>query len=158
MDTRSIVGLILWVGFCLGAAALGSLLTRPSIAGWYDLLAKPAWTPPNWVFGPVWTALYIMMGVAAWMVWARSGFAFTTLPLALFFIQLALNVAWSAFFFGLKMPGLAFLDIVLLWLAILATLVAFWRVTPTAGLLLLPYWIWVTYASTLNLAIWRMNA
>jgi tryptophan-rich sensory protein len=158
MDTRATIGLVFWVGLCLAAAWTGSLITRPAIAGWYATLAKPAWTPPSWVFGPVWTALYIMMGVAAWLVWRKGGVAAAALPLGLFLLQLALNVAWSPLFFGLHRPDLAFLDIVLLWFAILAALLAFRGVNPTAAWLLLPYLLWVTYASALNFAIWRMNA
>jgi tryptophan-rich sensory protein len=158
MDTRATIGLVFWLVLCLGAAWTGSLITRPAIPGWYAELAKPAWTPPSWVFGPVWTALYIMMAVAAWLVWRKGGAAAAAVPLGLFLVQLALNVSWSPLFFGLHRPDLAFFVIVLLWCAILATLVAFWRVSPAAGWLLLPYLLWVTYASALNFAIWRLNA
>ncbi len=138
-------------------AVTASLLTRPSIPTWYETLNKPSWTPPNWVFGPVWTTLYILMGVAAWLVWRRGGFAAAALPLSLFLVQLALNAAWSGIFFSWHRPGLAFLEIVILWFAILATLVLFWREKPAAGWLLVPYWLWVGYAAALNGAIWRMN-
>lgn len=158
MATRSALTLLPWVGLCLLAAWIGSLLTRPAIPGWYETLSKPSWTPPHWVFGPVWMTLYIMMGVAAWLVWRRGGWTAAAVPLTLFLIQLVFNVVWSALFFGLRRPDLAFFDIALLWLAIIATLVAFWRVTPAAGWLLSPYWLWVSYAAALNLAIWRMNA
>jgi len=157
MDTRAAAALALWLILCLGVAWTGSLVTRPAIPGWYAALAKPAWTPPSWVFGPVWTALYIAMGVAAWLVWRKGGWAAAVLPLTLFFVQLALNAAWSPLFFGLHRIGWAFFDIVLLWGAIFATLLAFWRVEPTAGWLLLPYLLWVSYACALNFAIWRMN-
>lgn len=155
--TRSMLGLAVFLGICLGAELLASVLTKPAIRVWYTNLDKPPWTPPNWVFGPVWTTLYVMMAVAAWLVWRRSGFPAAALPLTLFALQLSLNVAWSALFFGLRMPDAAFVDIVLLWAAILTTLCAFRRSTPAAGWLLLPYLLWVTYAATLNLAIWRMN-
>lgn len=158
MRTASPIGLVLWVGVCLGAGGIGSLLTQPSIPTWYESLAKPSWTPPNWIFAPVWTALYIMMGTAAWLVWRQAGFAKARFQLALFGIQLLLNVAWSGVFFGLQRPGLAFLEIVVLWCAICATMMAFWRTNRVAGWLLLPYLAWVTYASSLNFAIWRMNA
>lgn len=158
MDTRSTIGLILWVALCLAVAWTGSLMTRPVIPGWYAALVKPSWTPPSWVFGPVWTTLYVLMGVAAWLVWRRFGFAGAAVPLALFLTQLALNAAWSPLFFGLKMLGAAFADIILLWLAIAATLIAFWRVVPAAGWLLVPYLAWVTYATALNWAIWRANS
>ena len=155
---RSIVGLAAWVGVCFGAAAVGYLFTGPAIPGWYAALRKPPWTPPNWLFGPVWSLLYLMMAVAAWMVWRRVGLAGGALPLGLFGVQLACNVAWSALFFGLHMPGAAFADIIVLWCLILATAAAFWRVAPAASILMLPYLGWVTFASALNWAVWRMNA
>lgn len=154
---RSAAGFIAWVGLCLVAVWTGSLLTRPSIPVWYEGLNKPSWTPPNWVFGPVWTTLYIMMGVAAWLVWRRGGFAAAALPLGLFLVQLLLSVCWSAIFFALRRPGLAFAEIVILWVAILATVTTFWRVKPAAGWLLVPYLLWVAYAAGLNFAIWRTN-
>jgi tryptophan-rich sensory protein len=125
---------------------------------WYDSLVKPAWTPPGVVFGPVWTVLYILMGAAAWLVWRRAGFSGATFPLSLFIAQLVLNTLWSYLFFGLKNPGLAFVEIVVLWAAILTVLAGFWRVRPLAGVLLVPYLAWVTFAAGLNLQIWRLNA
>jgi translocator protein len=124
---------------------------------WYAQLAKPTWNPPSWVFGPVWTVLYILMGVAAWLVWDRwRGDARTAL--ALFVVQLAFNAGWSAMFFGLQAPGLAFGWILVLWALIVATTIAFWRLRTVAGVLLLPYLAWVTFAAVLNFTIWRMNA
>jgi benzodiazapine receptor len=153
---KALAALVFWVVLCLVAGFIGSLFTAPAVATWYRDLQKPAWSPPNWAFAPVWTALYVAMGVAAWLVWRR---AVPGVPaaLALFAVQLALNVAWSGLFFGLHSPGTALLDIVLLWLAILATLVAFWRISPAAGILLLPYLGWVSFAASLNYTIWRMN-
>ena len=155
---RQAIALAVSVGICLGAAGLGSILTTPSIDPWYATLRKPHWTPPNWAFGPVWTALYLSMAVAAWLVWRRVGFSLGKLPLTLFVIQLALNVAWSGIFFGLRLVGVAFLEVVLLWLFILSTAIAFWPVSRTASWLLVPYLAWVTYAAALNAAIWRMNS
>ncbi len=155
---RSLIGLALWVGICFGAAVLGSIFTTPSVPSWYAELAKPTWTPPNWVFGPVWSALYFMMALAAWLVWRQGGLAAAPIPVTLFMVQLGLNVMWSILFFGLKMPGVAFGEIIILWFAILGTMIAFWRSTPLAGYLLLPYLIWVTFATALNFSIWRMNA
>jgi benzodiazapine receptor len=155
--TRSLIALLISIAVCLGAGALGSVATTPAIPGWYAALAKPTWTPPNVVFGPVWTALYVMMAVAAWLVWRRAGQAPVALPLALFGLQLVANVAWSWLFFGARMPGLAFVEIVVLWCLILAATIACWRVSPWAGVLLLPYLAWVSYACALNFAIWRMN-
>ena len=143
---------------CFVAVLLGSMLTRQAVPGWYQELRRPAWTPPGWLFGPVWTCLYAMMAVAASIVWRRAGWPAASTPLVLFTIQLALNAAWTPLFFGLKMPGLAFAGIVVLWCAILFTTVAFWRVSRTAGWLMLPYLAWVSFASALNLAIWRLNA
>jgi benzodiazapine receptor len=156
--TRSLIGLGVWIGICFGAAFVGSIFTTPSVPSWYAGLIKPSWTPPSWIFGPVWSALYLMMALAAWLVWRRSGLAAASIPITLFMVQLGLNVMWSILFFGLKMPGVAFGEIIILWFAILATAIAFWRSTPVAGYLLLPYLIWVTFATVLNLAIWRMNA
>lgn len=156
--TKQTLGLVVLLAICLGAAAAGSAVTNPRIAGWYATLNKPSWTPPNWVFGPVWTVLYVGMAVAAWLIWRQRGMVGSArTPLVLFAVQLAFNVAWSWLFFGLRSPGLAFLDIVLLWIAIAATLVAFWRRSLAAGLLLVPYLAWVTFAAILNLAIWQLN-
>ena len=155
--TRSFIGLGVWIGICFGAAFIGSIFTNSSIPTWYADLAKPSWTPPDWVFGPVWSVLYLMMALAAWLVWRRGGLAAAALPITLFMVQLVLNVTWSILFFGLRMPGVAFGEIVTLWSAILATMIAFWRATPIAGYLLLPYLLWVTFAAGLNFAIWRLN-
>ncbi|MBM3357182.1 MAG: tryptophan-rich sensory protein [Betaproteobacteria bacterium] len=148
------LALAAWVALSFAAAAPG--IAWPP-GEWYAQLAKPAWTPPNWVFGPVWTALYAMMGVAAWRVWRRGGFAKARGALPLFLAQLALNAAWTPAFFGLHLPGVAFAIIAVLWLAIAATARAFLRHDRVASLLLLPYLVWVSYAAALNLALWRMN-
>ena len=155
---RSLVGLGVWIGVCFGAAFISSVFTNPSVPTWYASLAKPSWTPPDCVFGPVWSALFLMMGLGAWLVWRQGGLTVASIPIALFMVQLGLNVAWSILFFGLRMPGLAFGEVMILWFAILATMIAFWRSTPIAGYLLLPYLIWVAFATGLNFAIWRMNA
>jgi tryptophan-rich sensory protein len=151
------IGLIVFVVVCLGAGGLGALATTPEIDGWYRTLAKPSWNPPDSVFGPVWTTLFVLMGVAGWFVWQRGGFEEGALPLALFGFQLVLNVAWSWIFFGLHQPGWAFVEIVMLWLAILATTVMFFRCSKVAGWLLVPYLGWVSFACVLNFTIWRMN-
>ena len=152
------IGLVVAIVICFAAAGLGGLVTAPRIPNWYADLAKPTWTPPGWIFGPVWSILYLMMAIAAWLVWRQEGLAGARLPLALFAIQLALNSLWSVLFFGLQNPGAAAVDIVLLWVAIVATLVAFWNRSPWAGGLLVPYLVWVSFAAVLNVAIWRMNA
>ena len=148
--------LIICIAVCFAAAGLGSLWTTPALRPWYESLSKPSWTPPNWLFGPVWTILYIAMAIAAWLVWRKVGL--TAAPMQLFLLQLLLNVAWSAVFFRLRSPGPAFAEIVMLWFAILATSIEFWRVVPAAGWLFLPYLIWVSYATALNYSIWRLNA
>jgi tryptophan-rich sensory protein len=151
------LALALLVAICLGAAALGGVLTSHSVNDWYPTLKKPSWNPPNWVFAPVWTTLYLLMAAAAWLVWMNDT-ASRRLPMTLFGTQLLLNTAWSALFFGLRNPGLALIDVVLLFLAIAATIAAFRRVSSGAAVLLLPYLAWVAFAACLNAAIWRMNA
>ena len=151
------VALAIFLAVCLGTAGLGAAVTNLSVGDWYASLAKPSWNPPNWVFGPVWTALYLGMAVAVWLVWRKQGLAGARLPLLLFALQLFFNAAWSALFFGLRNPGLALIEIGLLWLAILATMVAFRRVSPWAAAMLAPYLAWVSFATALNGAIWSAN-
>lgn len=152
-----LAALALLLLLCLGTGWLGSLATAPAIEPWYRGLAKPAWTPPDAAFGIVWTVLYLLMAVAAWLVWLAAPPAAVRRPLGLFLLQLALNAAWSPLFFGLRSPGLALLDILLLLPAILATLLAFRRHSRAAAMLMAPYLLWVLYAAALNLAIWRLN-
>jgi len=140
---------------CFGAAAFGGLFGPGE---WFAKLNKPAWNPPGWVFAPVWTALYTMMAVAAWLVWQRGGFVIRRRPQTLFLVQLVLNAAWTPLFFGLHLPGLAFAEIVVLWVAIAATLVSFHAVSRAAAWLLAPYLAWVTFAAALNHALWRLNS
>jgi translocator protein len=139
---------------CFGVAWFGSRF-RPD--EWYGQLAKPSWTPPNRLFAPVWIVLYATMAVAGWMVWREAGLAGALLPLGLFTVQLALNGIWSWLFFGLHRPDLAFADIIALWLAIAATIVAVQPISVTAWLLLLPYFLWVSFALVLNFSIWQLN-
>ncbi len=152
---RCYLALAGWVLLCFAAASVGGLFMPGE---WYAALKKPSWNPPGWVFGPVWTTLYTLMAVAAWLVWRRGGFAAQRRPLGLFLAQLALNAAWTPLFFGLKNPGLAFAELVLFWLAIAATLVAFRSVSRAAAWLLVPYLAWVSFAVVLNFALWRLNA
>ncbi|HEV2880524.1 MAG TPA: TspO/MBR family protein [Pyrinomonadaceae bacterium] len=154
------IGLACAVAVCFAAAGIGSLYTTPAIPVWYASLQKPAWNPPNWLFGPVWTLLYLSMAVAVWLVWRERGFASGAgggLPLALFAVQLILNALWSIIFFGWKRPGLALVEIFFLWAAIFATMLSFWRVSQIAAWLMWPYLMWVTFAGFLNLAIWKLN-
>ena len=125
---------------------------------WYAALVKPSWNPPAWIFGPVWTVLYTVLAVAAWVVWQRGGWAAQRGPLTLYLIQLVLNAAWTPLFFGLQMPGLAFVEILCLLAAVLLTARAFHRVRPVAGLLFVPYAAWVAFASWLNFTLWRLNS
>lgn len=155
--SRHWLALAVFILICLGAGALGSWFTTPSLDGWYAGLRKPSWNPPDWIFAPVWTTLYLLMAVAAWLVWRRAGFAGGRTALALFAVQLILNVGWSALFFGMRNPGAAFVEIVLLWLAIVVTVAAFRPVSRAAAWLLVPYLAWVTFAGALNLTIWRLN-
>jgi translocator protein len=155
---RQTIGLAVSIAICFGAAGIGSLMTTPSIDGWYAALAKPAWTPPSWVFGPVWSVLYLTMAVSAWLVWRQAGFSRGASALNLFGVQLVLNVCWSAIFFGAHRPGLALAEILLLWLVILATIIAFRSLSRTAAWLLAPYLLWMAFAAVLNFSIWRLNA
>lgn len=150
--------MIISIAICLGAGGLGAIATTPEIDGWYKTIEKPSWNPPGYVFGPVWTALYIMMGVAAWLVWKREGFKKAKVPLVLFTVQLLLNVVWSWIFFNLHQPGWAFVEIVVLWIAIVATTVAFFKRQKIAGWLMMPYLAWVSFASVLNFTIWQLNS
>jgi tryptophan-rich sensory protein/uncharacterized protein YbjT (DUF2867 family) len=154
---RQFVGLICWIVLCFGAAAIGGYVTSTSVGGWFQTLNKPAWNPPDWLFGPVWTTLYLMMAIAAWLVWRRCGWRDASLPLLAFLVQLVLNVCWSILFFGLQSPGLAFAEILILWLAIGTTTLLFREKSQIASLLLLPYLAWTTFAACLNFAIWRLN-
>jgi tryptophan-rich sensory protein len=156
-NKSDLTGLVVSILICFAVAGLGSLATNPEIPNWYQTIRKPAWTPPNWLFGPVWTLLYLAMAVAVWLVWKRAGWEANGGALWLFVIQLALNLAWSFIFFKFHNPAWAFVDIVFLWLAILVTIVRFAGISSAAALLLVPYLIWVTYAASLNFAIWRMN-
>lgn len=148
---------VVFLSLCLAVMVLGATTATPALAEWYPQLRKPSWTPPAWVFGPVWTLLYLSMALAAWRVWCQRHTVPVTWPLGCFAIQLALNAAWSPAFFGLRQPLMACGIIVALWGSILATIVAFWRVRPWFGWLLTPYLSWVTYATGLNAAIWWLN-
>lgn len=143
--------LILLIAITYGVATVGAFFGPD---GWYATLPKPSWTPPGWVFGPVWSVLYTLMAIAAWLVWRKTGWQ--NLALGVFAVQLLLNALWSPLFFGLHRPDLAFADLVLLWVAIVATCIMFWRVSPLAGVLFLPYIAWVSFAGVLNFTIMQM--
>jgi tryptophan-rich sensory protein len=154
----NVVKLTIALAIPLAVAALSGLATSRGVDDWYPTLVKPWFNPPSWVFGPVWTVLYVMMGVAAFVVWKR-GFdtAGVKLALAVFVLQLALNGLWSILFFGIRAPGWALAEIAALWLAIGGTILVFRRVEPVAGWLLLPYWAWVSFAAILNASLWWLN-
>ncbi len=156
-SARSALVLLAFVALCFGAVLVGSAFTQPSVPEWYASLVKPSFTPPSWLFGPVWSVLYLAMAVAGWLVWRRKRESSVALPLALFGGQLVLNALWSILFFGIRAPGLALVEILTLWAAIFATLLCFWRISTLAGWFLVPYLAWVSFAMILNFEIWRLN-
>jgi len=152
---RNTLALLAWVAFTFSATATSVFIAKNA---WYSGLVKPDWNPPAWLFGPVWTALYIMMAMAAWLVWREGGWRVQRWHLGIYLVQWTLNALWTPLFFGLHRPGLAFAEIIVLDLAVLATIIAFWRVKRLAGAILVPYLLWVAFATVLNGAIWRLNA
>jgi benzodiazapine receptor len=159
MSVGSVVRLVVAYGVSLAAGVIGSpAVTNSGFSSWYAAIEKPGFTPPSWVFGPVWTILYLLMGVAAFLVWRKGlGSRIVRVALVWFLIQLALNASWSPVFFGLHRIGLALAIVVLLWVAIVVTMYGFFRVSRPAGLLLVPYLLWVSFATVLNAAIWHLN-
>ncbi|MFN0194082.1 MAG: TspO/MBR family protein [Aestuariivirga sp.] len=155
MNIASMLALFGFVGACFLAAATGALFPPGE---WYEQLVKPSWRPPNWLFAPAWTILYLTIAVSGWLVWREFGFVAAALPFAIYFVQLILNAAWTPIFFGLHRPDLAFFEIVFLWLSIVATIAFFHPLNAEAAWLLLPYLAWVTFASALNFAIWQLNS
>jgi tryptophan-rich sensory protein len=158
MDKNKILKLIVAVFICEIAGVIGSVFTVASIPAWYATINKPWFTPPNWLFGPVWTTLFLLMGISLYFIWDK-GFSDKKSRLAIyvFAIQLALNVIWSILFFGLQNPFIAFTEIIVLWIAILANIVVFYRISKKAGILLVPYIVWVTIAALLNYSVWILN-
>jgi tryptophan-rich sensory protein len=151
------LGLAVLLVVCFSVAGVGGIVTAPSIPNWYAGLSKPSWTPPGWIFAPAWSFLYLCMAVAAWLVWRQKGWAGAAVPMTLFAVQLMFNAAWSWLFFGLHSPGAALVDVLLLLVAIAATTAVFWRRSIIAGILFVPYLAWVSFATMLNFAIWRLN-
>ena len=151
---KSILGAIGALVLTFGAAYVGS---RFPVDEWYTALAKPSWNPPNWLFGPVWSVLYLLMAISVWLVWKKQGLLGAIVPLSIFLLQLLLNAAWSWLFFGLHEMGIAFVEIVVLWSVILVNIILFWKIYPISGILLLPYLLWVSFASVLNYTLWRLN-
>ena len=151
--------LIFCIFICLFAGFIGSFFTTPAIPTWYATLLKPSFAPPNWVFFPVWTSLFIMMGISLFLVW-QKGWEDRKVKTAfyIFAVQLALNVLWSVAFFGFRSPLLGLMEIIILWIAILATTLSFMNVSRTAAYLLVPYILWVSFAAILNFSIWALNS
>ena len=156
MHAQSFLGFVGWLTLVFIAAATGASASARA-GDFYAQLHQPSWAPPAWLFGPVWSALYLLMGIAAWLVWRKGGFAQARSALVLFFIQLTLNTSWSWLFFHWHFGLVSCVNIVLLWLMIVATIIAFWRKEPLSGLLLLPYLAWVTFAAVLNITLWILN-
>ena len=150
----SLLALAGWIALAFVPAVIGGI---PSSRGTYRMLEQPTWAPPGWLFGPVWTTLYLLMGIAAWLVWRERERVDVRGPLALFVVHLAVNALWTWLFFGWGLRGWALVEIVVLWLMIALLIVLFRRVRPLAGALLLPYLAWVTFATALTAAVWRLN-
>jgi benzodiazapine receptor len=155
--SRQALGLLGWLLLTFAAAALGAFASADA-GVFYSRLSRPSWAPPSWLFAPVWTVLYLFMGVAAWIVWRKHGFKAGRAALALFVIQLAANALWTWLFFVWHQGALAFAEILLLWCLIVATVVLFWPLSVLAAALLLPYLVWVTFASALTFSTWTLNA
>ena len=157
-DKKDIWRLVISIAICQLAGVIGSIPNVTAIPGWYNTLVRPSFAPPNWIFAPVWITLYAMMGLTLFLIWkAGWGNNLARTAIILFVIQLILNVCWTYIFFGLREPLYAFIEIVILWIMILLTIRASFRISPIAGLLLIPYLAWVTFASVLNYAFWRLN-
>lgn len=155
---NNIFKFIISIALPLAVGAVSSLFTTAEIPGWYAGINKPSWNPPNWLFGPVWTTLYIMMGIALFLVWkAPDPQSLKRTAILFFAIQLTFNFAWSFIFFGLHRTGWALAEIVMLWLFILFTIIWFGKINKTAVWLLVPYFFWVSFATVLNFTIWRLN-
>ena len=152
------IKIIISLAVTFSAPVIASFVTAPGTSDWYANLNKPCFNPPGWVFGPVWTVLYVLMAVSAGLVWHKElAGSIVRMALALYLLQLVLNGLWMPLFFGAKMPLLAFIDIVLLWAAIILTILVFVKVSRYAGLLMLPYLAWTTFAAVLNFSLWYLN-
>lgn len=155
-QTRQVLGLLGWLLLAFTAAAIGGVASVTAGA-FYGELIRPSWAPPGWLFGPVWSVLYLLMGIAAWLVWRVCGFAGAKSALLVFIFQLAANALWTWLFFVWRKGSLAFVEILLLWILIAITIGLFWRVSRLSAALLFPYLAWVSFASALTLSIWRLN-
>jgi len=157
MSKKYLFSLLISILVVFSAGFIGSLFTTPNISTWYAFINKPSFSPPNWLFAPAWTLLYILMAISAFLIWQERDNLKTKQALTFYGIQLILNTLWSIIFFGMHNPGLASLEIIILWLFILITLIKFYKINKTAGLLFIPYLLWVSFASILNLFVWMIN-
>lgn len=153
---KQVLGLIGWLAISFSASTVGALASIQA-KSFYSQLVQPAWSPPPGIFGPVWSTLFTLMGIAAWLVWRSGGFGPNRKALVLFIVQLSFNALWSWLFFAWYLGAFALADIIVLWLLIVATIIFFWRVRPLAGVLLIPYLLWVSFAAVLNYSLWRLN-
>jgi tryptophan-rich sensory protein len=154
--SRQVIGLLGWLSLSFAAAAIGAVASAEA-GVFYEQLVRPDWAPPGWLFAPVWTTLYVLMSVAAWLVWRVGGFRRGRTALALFIAQLIANALWTWLFFAWRQGGIAFAEVLFLWWLIVATVAAFRRHNAVAAALLLPYLAWVTFACALTFSVWRLN-
>lgn len=155
---QNILKLFVSILVCQAAGFIGSFATRSSVDGWYATVRKPPFNPPNWIFGPVWITLFVMMGISLYLVWiSKSGTGNRNLAITVFMVHLMLNILWSYLFFYFQSPGWGFIEIIVLWISILAVILLFLPINKWAGYLMVPYLLWVTFASVLNFAIWHLN-
>ncbi|WP_372370063.1 TspO/MBR family protein [Candidatus Uabimicrobium sp. HlEnr_7] len=154
---KKISGLVVAIYVCFTAAFIGSVVTRVSVKTWYQTLKKPAWNPPDWIFAPVWSTLFLLMAISIWLIWLKREEHKIEKQITLFSIQLITNILWSTLFFGMQNPDLAFVGIIVLIIAIIATMVAFLEINKTAGYLMIPYILWVIFAAFLNVTICWLN-
>lgn len=157
MKSNDLISLLAAIGICEGVGIAGSLCTAESVSTWYTTLKKPSFNPPSSVFAPVWTILYALMGIASYLIYKKRNERGAPKALFIFSVQLALNLLWSVLFFCMRKPFFALIEIVVLWIAILVTILSFWNISKKAAILLIPYLAWVTFASVLNFEIWRLN-
>ncbi|MEM6581988.1 MAG: TspO/MBR family protein [Pseudomonadota bacterium] len=153
---KQVSGLVLWFIVCFAFSAIGALASVQA-KSFYQQLTQPAWAPPGWVFGPVWTVLFACMAIAVWLVWRNGGFQDNRSAITVFFIQLGFNALWSWLFFAWNLGMMAFIEVLILWLLIFATLVLFWHKSKLAGALFVPYLLWVSFAAALNYSLWQLN-
>jgi tryptophan-rich sensory protein len=154
---KQLLGFVAWLALCIATSAIGALASVNARSFYADLV-RPAWAPPGWLFGPVWSALFLAMAVAAWLIWRiPTASPSRSVALGLFVVQLGANALWSWLFFAWRLGGAALAEVLVLWLLIACTLALFWRIKPLAGLLLVPYLGWVTFAAALNHTLWRLN-